>query len=158
MMEFISTSELTLLGVLTLMSIVMITFPKDAKFPLVGAFVLGMIMVIAYTNHRDHLDKEFVIKRFQEGQTIECGLWRGERTLISTNRGWKYLQGTGFIKGDFIHSDHGLCNVMNQQAPKPSSVPYLFALVVELMLVFGLRAAVQKQLKEEEGSDEPDHQ
>lgn len=153
MMQYISTAELVLLGLLTLMSIVMITFPKEIKFPFVGAFILGMIMVIAYTNHRDHLDKEFVVKRFKEGHAIECGLWRGERTLINPKSGWTYLPNTGFIKGDLIHNDPGLCNVMCEEAPKPSTVPYLFALIVELMLVFGLRAAVQKQLNEEDTDD-----
>lgn len=152
MMEFISTSELTLLGVLTLISIVMITFPKDAKFPFVGAFVLGMIMVIAYTNHQGHLDKEFVLKRFSEGHAIECGLWRGEGVLVNPSAGWKYFPRVGFVKGDHIQNDPGVCNVIGEEAPKPSTVPYVFALIVELMLVFGIRAAVQKQLKKEEAS------
>lgn len=157
-MEFMSTGELTFLGILTLMSLIMITFPEEAKFPLAGAFVLSMIMVIAYTTHSIHLDKEFVLKRFNEGQAIECGLLRGERTLINPKSGWRYLQGTGFIKGDHIQNDPTLCNVMGEEAPKPSTVPYVFALIVELILFFGLRAVVQTQLNEEEDNDELDHQ
>lgn len=157
-MEFISTGELILLGVLTLMSIVMITFPKELKFPFVGAFVLGMIMVIAHTNHRDHLDKEFVVKRFSEGHPIECGFWRGESALVNPNAGWKYIPPVGFVKEDHIQNDPGVCKVIGEEAPEPSTVPYLFALIIELILFFALRAAVQNQLKEEEGSDEPDHQ
>ena len=156
MMELMSTGELILLGVLTLMSIVMITFPKEAKFPFVGAFVLSMIMVIAYSTHSIHLDKEFVLKRFQEGRAIECGLWRGECALINPKSGWTYLQGTGFIKGDQIQNDPTLCNVMGEEAPEPSTVPYTFALIVELIFVFGLRTIVQKQLNEEEDNNESD--
>lgn len=158
-MEFMSTGELILLGTLTLMCIIMITFPEEAKFPFVGAFVLGMIMVIAYSTHSIHLDNEFVLKRFNEGQAIECGLWRGERTLINPKSGWRYLQGTGFIKGDHIQNDPTLCNVMGEEAPEPSTVPYVFALIIELILFFGLRAVVQTQLNEEEENDnEPDHE
>ena len=98
-MEFMSTGELTFLGILTLMSLIMITFPEEAKFPLAGAFVLSMIMVIAYTTHSIHLDKEFVLKRFNEGQAIECGLLRGERTLINPKSGWRYLRAQVLSKG-----------------------------------------------------------
>lgn len=152
-MEYISTAELALLGSLTLMSIVMITFSKDVKFPFVGAFILGLIMMIVYVDHRDYLNQAFVLKRFQEGHTIECGLWKGERALINPKSGWTYLQGAGFIKGDLVRNDLGQCNVMGEEAHKPSNVPYAFAWIVELMLVFGLRAAVQKQLNEEDADD-----
>lgn len=157
-MEFMSTGELILLGTLTLMCIIMITFPEEAKFPLVEASVLGMIMMIAYSTHSIHLDKEFVLKRFNEGQAIECGLLRGERTLINPKSGWRYLQGTGFIKGDQIQNDPSLCNVMGEDAPEPSIVPYVFALIVELILFFGLRAVVQTQLNKEEDNNESDHE
>ncbi|MDP3265802.1 MAG: hypothetical protein Q8M39_03125 [Sulfuricurvum sp.] len=157
MMEYISTSELVFLGMLTLISIVMITFPKEAKFPFVGALVLGLIMVIAYIDQGKHHDKEFVLKRFHEGQAIECGLWRGESTLVNPASGWKYFSNVGFIKGDQIQNDPGLCNVMGEEAPKPSITPYIFAFIAELLLFFGLRTAVQKQLDEEEDDNEPDH-
>lgn len=158
MLESIGTGELIFLGILTLMSLIMITFPEEAKFPFVGAFVLSMIMVIAYSTHSNNLDKVFVLKRFQEGHAIECGLWRGERTLINPKSGWRYLQGTGFIKGDQIQNDPTLCNVMGEEAPEPSTIPYAFALIVELILFFGLRTIVQKQLNEEEDNNEPDHE
>lgn len=156
-MEYISTSELILLGALTLMSIVMITFPKDAKFPFVGAFVLSMIMVIVYIDYRNHLDKEFVLKRFHEGHAIECGLWRGESALINPKSGWTYIPNVGFIKDDQIHNDPALCSVIGEEAPKPSIVPYAFAYMVELMLCFGLRSAVQSALKKED-NNELDHE
>lgn len=155
-MEFMSTGELILLGTLTLMSLIMITFPEEAKFPFVGAFVLSMIMVIAYTTHSIHLDKEFVLKRFQESQAIECGLWRGERTLIHSKSGWTYQSNIGFIKEDRIHNDLGWCNVIGEESPEPSTVPYTFALIIELILCFGLRTIVQTQLNEEEDHDESD--
>lgn len=153
MLESISTPELVFLGMLTLISIVMITFPKDAQFPFVGAFILGLIMVIAYTDYRSYLEKEFVLKRFQEGHAIECGLWRGESILVNPIAGWQYSPNTGFIKGDQIQNDPGLCNVMDEKAPKPSTVPYVFAYLVELMLCFGLRSAIQTALKEEDKND-----
>jgi len=155
-MEFMSTGELILLGTLTLMCIIMITFPEEAKFPLVGAFVLSMIMVIAYSTHTNHLDKEFVLRQFHEGHAIECGLFRGESSMVNSNSGWTYQPNIGFIKGDRIQNDLGWCNVIGKKAPEPSTVPYAFALIIELMVFFGLRTAVQKQLNEEEDNHEPE--
>jgi hypothetical protein len=150
MLEAISTSELILLGVLTLISIVMITFPKDARFPLVGTLLLGLITMIIYGSSASNQAKEFVLQRFNEGQSIECGLWRGESALIDSHNGWKHVPNLGFVKGDQINNDLGVCNVIAQQVPEPSVVPYAFALLFELMIVFGLRMPVQKALRDEE--------
>lgn len=148
MLEFISTSELTFLGFLTLVSFMMIIFSKDTKFLIGGTLIISMIMVIAYTHHCNHLDKEFVLKRFDEGKTIECGLFKGERTLIHANSDWTYQPNIGFIKNDRVHNDPSQCNVIDEEAPSPSVIPYLFALMIELMVCFGLRSAVQSALNE----------
>lgn len=149
-MEAISTSELILLGVLTLISIVMISFIKDTRFPFAGTLFLGLIMIIIYDSSASNQAKEFVLQRFNEGQAIECGLWRGESALIDSRNGWKYVPNLGFVKGDQIHNDPGICNVIAQNAPEPSVVPYGFALVFELMLAFGLRKFSQKALRDVE--------
>ncbi|HQS67803.1 MAG TPA: hypothetical protein PLM93_11520 [Sulfuricurvum sp.] len=161
MLEFIETGELTFLGFLTFVGLMMIIFPKDMKVLIGGTFILSMLMVIAYTHHRHHFDKEFILKRFNEGHAIECGLWRGERTLINTKSGWIYQSSIGFIKEDRIHNDLGWCNVIGQKAPEPSVVPYTFALIIELIVCFALRGAVQNVLKKEEekeNTNEPDPQ
>jgi hypothetical protein len=158
MMEAISTSELILLGVLTLIGIVMITFLKDARFPFVGTLLLGLIMVIIYDSSASHQAKAFVLQRFNEGQAIECGLWRGESALINSHNGWKHIPNLGFVKGDQIHNDLGVCNVIAQEAPEPSVVPYGFALLFELMLAFGLRRSIQKELHDEEDNHEPERE
>lgn len=154
MMEAISTSELILLGVLILISIVMISFIKDARFPFAGTLFLGLIMIIIYDSSASNQAKEFVLQRFNEGQAIECGLWRGESALINSHNGWKHVPNLGFVKGDQIHNDLGLCNVIAQKAPEPSVVPYGFALLFELMLAFGLRRSIQKALRDEEDNHE----
>lgn len=160
MLEFIGTGELAFLGFLTFVSLMMIIIPKDAKVYIGGTFIICMLMVIVYTHHRHHLDKEFVLKRFQEGQAIECGLWRGESSMIQSSSGWTYQPNIGFIKDDRIHNNLGYCNVIGQKAPDPSTVPYTFALLIELMVFFGLRSAVQSALKKEEeekeNTNEPD--
>lgn len=153
-MEAISTSELILLGVLTLISIVMITFPKDAIFPFAGALFLGLIMIIIYDSSASNQAKEFVLQRFKEGQAIECGLWRGESALIDSHNGWKHVPNLGFVKGDQIHNDLGVCNVIAQKVPEPSVVAYGFALLFELMIAFGLRMPIQKALCDDEDNHE----
>ncbi|OYZ59357.1 MAG: hypothetical protein B7Y17_05505, partial [Sulfuricurvum sp. 24-42-5] len=60
-----------------------------------------------------------------------------------------------------IHNDLGWCNVIGQKAPEPSVVPYTFALIIELIVCFALRGAVQNVLKKEEekeNTNEPDPQ
>jgi hypothetical protein len=148
MFETTGLSEFILLGVLSLIGIVMIAFPRDIRFPSAGTLVLGMIMVIIYLNHQDHLDKEFVLKRFNEGRAIECGLWRGESTLIDPKSGWKYVKTLGFVKDDQIRSDPGVCSVIGEEASKLSIVPYAFTLLFELMLCFGVRYAFYRGVKE----------
>lgn len=155
-MEAISTSELILLGVLTLISIVMISFIKDARFPFVGTLFLGLIMMIIYDSSASNQAKAFVLQRFNEGQAIECGLWRGESALIDSHNGWKHVPNLGFVKGDQIQNDPGICNVIAQEAPEPSVVLYGFALVFELMIAFGLRRSSQKALRDEEDEHEPE--
>lgn len=139
MMESISTSELILLGVLTLISIVMITFPKDARFPLAETLLLGLIMMIIYDSSASNQAKAFVLKCFNEGQAIECGLWRGESALIDSHNGWKHVPNLGFVKGDQIQNDPGICNVIAQEAPEPSVVLYGFAYMVLLAVSFLFR-------------------
>ncbi|MFA6145575.1 MAG: hypothetical protein WCW84_10425, partial [Sulfurimonas sp.] len=86
----------------------------------------------------------------KEGQTIQCSLWRGEGTLVDPKANWKYVPEIGFVKGDQIHNDPGLCKVIGQEAPEPSVVPYLFVFIFELMLCFGIRFALYATSKEDE--------
>lgn len=157
MLEFIGMGELTFLGFLTFVSLMMIIFPKDIKVIVGGTFIICMIMVIVYTHHRHQLDKEFVLKRFKEGQALECGLFRGESSMIQSSSGWTYQSNIGFIKEDRIFNDLGWCKVIDEEAPEPSVIPYTFALLIELMVFFGLRSAVQSALKKED-KDESNHE
>lgn len=152
----ISTGEFFLLGGLTLIGILMILVPKQGEKTFFGIVVLSAIMTIAYSDHRDHLEKEFVIKRFSQGNLLQCGLWRGESILIDPNNGWRWENEIGFIKNDTVRSDPGLCHVIGEEAPKPFVFSYLAVLLIELALCFTLRSLVQSLWHPEEEEDASD--
>ncbi len=156
MFEYINGWEWLPIVLFTFVGFLMIQLVKDIEMTWLGVIVLTMIMVIAYSTSENNQAKAFVLQRFNEGQAIECGLWRGESALIDSHNGWKYVPNLGFVKGDQIQNDPGICNVIAQEAPEPSVVPYAFALVFELMLVFGLRMPIQKALRDEEDEHEPE--
>jgi len=150
MFEYINGWEWLPIVLFTFAGFLMIQFVKDIEMTWLGVIVLTMIMFIAYGTSANNQAKAFVLQHFNEGQSIECGLWRGESALINSHNGWKHVPNLGFVKGDQIHNDLGVCNVIAQKTPEPSVVPYGFALVFELMLAFGLRMPVQKALRDEE--------
>ncbi len=154
MFEYINGWEWLPIILFTFAGFLMIQFVKDSGMTWLGVIVLGMIMFIAYSVHSNNQAKEFVLQRFNEGHAIECGLWRGESALINSHNGWKHVPALGFVKGDQIHNDLGVCNVIAQEAPEPSVVPYGFALMFELMIAFGLRRSIQKALRDEEDEHE----
>jgi hypothetical protein len=156
MFEYINGWEWLPIVLFTFTGFLMIQFVKDIEMTWLGVIVLTMIMFIAYDTSANNQAKAFVLQRFNEGQAIECGAWRGESTLINPHNGWKYVPHLGFVKGDQIHNDLGVCNVIAQNAPEPSVVPYGFALAFELMIVFGLRMPIQKALSDEEENHEPE--
>lgn len=139
MIEFTGFAELLLLGVLTLIAMAIIVFPDEGSFLFIGPLLLGLILSIPYLNQENLVAQEFVLKRFKEGKSIECGLWRGERTLVNPNAGWNYLPDTGFVKDDQIRSDLGLCGVIGEEAPTPSVGQYALLFMLEFMASFGLR-------------------
>lgn len=139
MFEYINGWEWLPIALFTFIGFLMIQIVKRTDVPFMGVVVLGMIMFIAYSVHSNNQAKEFVLQRFSEGQSIECGLWRGESALIDSHNGWKHVPNLGFVKGDQIHNDPGICNVIAQEAPEPSVVSYGFAYMVLLAVSFLFR-------------------
>lgn len=152
-MEYINGWEWLPLILCTMAGFIMIAFIPRGDMAFFGIIVLIMTIILAYETHNKNLDKEFVLKRFIEGQALECGLWRGESAFVDPKSGWRWDERIGLVKGDQIHNDLGLCAVIGEESPSSSEVPYGFVLIFELMLAFGLRAVFINQLAEQEKND-----
>lgn len=151
MMEYINGWEWLPLIICTMAGFIMVAFIKRGDVAFFGTLMIFMTILLAYETHNNNLNKEFVLKRFTQAQALKCGLWSGQSLLIDSNAGWKFEENIGFIKGDQIHNDLGVCTVIGEESPSPSEVSYGLVLIFELMLAFGLRALLTNQ--EEENHD-----
>jgi hypothetical protein len=144
-----STGEVWLMGVLLLIGVGFILFGKGLEMIFVGIVVLSGITAIAYSNHSNYLDERFTLQHFNEGRALACGMWRGEGVRVDLSQGWVKAKGVGFVKGDVIVNDIGVCRVIDEKTPEPSSVPYWMAFVSTLVILLTLRA-VTLGVKEED--------
>lgn len=150
MMEYINGWEWLPLVLFTIAGFIMVSFSTRGDIAFMGTVMIVMTMLLAHETHSNNLAKEYVQKRFMQGQALKCGLWKGESILVDQKSGWKFEENIGFIKGDHIQNDQGLCTVIGEESPKAPEIPYGFALIFELMLAFGLRAAYTKYVIDEE--------
>jgi hypothetical protein len=152
-MEYINGWEWLPLIICTMAGFIMIAFTRRGDIAFVGTIMIFMTIMLAYEIHNKNLGKEFVLKRFIEGQALECGLWRGESAFVDPKSDWKWDEKIGLVKGDQIHNDLGVCTVIGEESPNPAEIPYIFVLIFELMLAFGLRAVFTNWLTEQEKND-----
>lgn len=148
-----STGEAWLMSVLLLIGCGFILFGKGVEFIFVGMIVLGGIVSIAYTNHSAYLQERFTLQRFHEGRALICGMWRGENVRVDPKTGWNLEEGVGFVKGDVIVNDVGVCRVIGEHTPEPSSVPYAFAYAAMVGVMLGLLALYRVNRKADHESD-----
>ena len=142
------TGEVWLLSVLLLIGAGFILYGRGAEFGFVGMVVIVGVFTIAYTNHTHYLGERFLMEQFHEGRALSCGLWRGESVRVDCLSGWRYEEGTGFVKGDVIINDPGVCRVIEKSFPEPSSVPYwmgLVTLIGVLMTLRGVRVGIEEE-------------
>ncbi|MCL4431785.1 MAG: hypothetical protein M1300_05640 [Epsilonproteobacteria bacterium] len=132
-----STGEVWLMGVLLLVGAGFILFGRGAEFVFVGMVVIGGVSAIAYTNHTQFVGERFLMEQFHEGRALSCGMWKGESARVDRLSGWRYEEGTGFVKGDVIVNDPGACRVIGRSFPEPSSIPYwmIFVTVVGVLMI-----------------------
>lgn len=135
-----NTGEVWLMGVLLLITAGFILFARGIEFVFVGMVVIGGVFTIAYSNHTHYLGERFLMEQFHEGRALSCGMWKGESARVDRFSGWRYEEGTGFVKGDVIINDPGVCRVIGRAFPEPSSVPYWMALVTLIGVLVTLRA------------------
>ncbi len=143
-----STGEVWLLSVLLLIGAGFVLYGRGAEFVFAGIVVIVGVFTIAYTNHTRYLGERFLMEQFHEGRALSCGLWRGESVRVDRLSGWRYEEGTGFVKGDVIINDPGVCRVIEKPFPEPSSVPYwmgLVTLIGVLMTLRGVRVGIEEE-------------
>ena len=150
MFEYINGWEWLPLILFVFAGMLMIALIEEDEMTFAGLIIMVMVFALAYETHSGNLDKAFVLKQFQEGQALKCGGFGGESTLVDPHNGWKYINTIGFIKGDQIRNDPGMCYVIHKIAPQPSIVPYSFAFFTLTFIAFLLRHAVERKEMEED--------
>lgn len=155
----ISTPEMVLLGLLLFIGTAFIALSNDELKLFAGMVVIGSVYSIVYIQHSAYMEKQFVLEQFKQGESLECGLWRGEGVLVDPNNGWRYEESIGFIKGDAIRNDPELCRVISKEAPEPPNLLYWAAFITTVLSVMLLRYALRSNEKliqtDEENDDEP---
>lgn len=136
-------------------------FGRKAELMFVGGVALAGVISIAYANHSHYLEKQFMLKRFNEGKALVCGLWRGESVRVDITKGWIREEEIGFVKGDVIINDIGVCRVIGESSPEPSSIPYWIVFVsmvgVLSMLRFAIMSNREQVVQQEEDHDDADN-
>jgi hypothetical protein len=137
---YTGTAELGIAAVLMLIAVLFILAGKSPEKPFFGTLILGGIVFIQYGNHCSYDAKAYVLKRFNEGAALECGLWRAESVLVDPNNGWRWEQKIGFVKHDQIRNDPKLCRVIGEDAPEPSSALYWLFYISTTVILLTLRS------------------
>lgn len=147
METFLNFSDpFTWLFVLTVtIGVGMIIFGNAGWF-LLGIFILFMNSLIMHDSYQQQSDIRYVYESFEQGKSIECGLWRGQQTIADPAQGWT-LSGGRFISKDTILNDPKLCSVMGEESPQVSAVgPVIFFFVI-----LGISLLARLGMREQEG-------
>lgn len=145
-----STGEMWLLGVLFLIGAGFILFGKGVESILAGIVAIGGVVSIGYMNHTQHQQERMIVRAFNEGRVLECGLFRGQSFKVDSSKGWVREDGVGFVKGDTIINDVGVCRVIGLAPKEPSMVSYWMFFVSVMGILMILRAVIM-------GSGKGDH-
>lgn len=135
-----------------------ILFSKKGELVFAGVISLAGVTGIAYTNHIQYLGDRFLMEQFHEGSALACGMWRGESARVDPSKGWSYEEGVGFVKGDVIINDPGVCSVIDKSFPEPSAAPYWIVMLSVLGMLTLLRfALIRHEEKNPQTDDEKKH-
>lgn len=131
-------------------------FGKKAELIFAGIVALSGVISIAYANYSHYLEKQFTLKRFHEGKALVCGLGLGERVRVDSAKGWVLEEEIGLVKGDVIISSIGVCRVIGESSPEPSTIPYWMVFVSMIGVLSMIRFAIMSN-REEAVVQEEDH-
>lgn len=112
----------------------------------VSVIIIALNTILIHEKLQSQIDKAFVYERFKAGDKIECGLWRGSRTLADPAKGWR-LEDNRFVRDEQILTDASLCEVVNKKGPE---VPWLESVLSMIVLVF-IMALGRFGLREQDG-------
>lgn len=153
-----SSVEVLVLSILLLIAVGFILFVRGPEFVFVGMVVIGGVFSIAYAKHTHDIGERFLMEQYHKGRALECGMWRGESTKVDPLKGWSHEEEVGFVKGDVIINDPGVCSVIGRAFPEPSSVPYWFAFVSVMGILMILRAVIMGSGEEQQEIQQAIHQ
>lgn len=149
-MLFTGTGEAWLISTLLLVGAGFILFGRGAEYVFIGIVVIGGVVSLVYTNHTHYIGEQFLMEQFYQGKALECGMWIGESARVDPLKGWSYEEEVGFVKGDVIINDVGVCSVIGIAFPEPSMVPYWMFFVSVMGMLMILRSVIM-------GSREGEH-
>lgn len=120
----------------------------NAGTAFLGIFILIMNAWILQTNEEKASNIQFVYEQFKQGQSIECGLWRGTRTIADPTKGWLLEKGR-FVKDDTVLNDPSLCSVVGKEFPEI----YGFIPLIFFLCITGLSLLARLGIRAREGRD-----
>lgn len=87
-----------------------------------GMLFIGLLMslfapMIMQDSYHREVEKQFVLERFESGETIECKVYRGEHRRLSLDRGWQ-RENESFVRDEEVFSDPLLCYVIGKEPPQ----------------------------------------
>lgn len=144
------------MGFFLVFGITVLLFAKKAKWIFAGVVTLSGMTFLAYNNHTHYLGERFLMEQFHSGSALECGMWKGQASLVDPSKGWQYHEDIGFYKGDVIINDPGVCAVIGKAFPEPSSVPYVMVFIGVMGILMTLRFALIRSGANEAADKEKD--
>lgn len=106
-------------GFIVFVALFMMAFGRNILLAVIGVVFIVMIAGLGQIQADKAQDQVFILERFKAGEAIECGLLRGNQTLVDLNNGWKLYGKDRFIKEDQIINEIGWCNVPGKEPVSP---------------------------------------
>ncbi|MDD2839168.1 hypothetical protein [Sulfuricurvum sp.] len=139
----LSNPYLWLNGITIIIATAIIIFTDNTQM-LIGVFLLFISASIYQTNLQNASDIRYVYEQFQQGHPIECGLWKGEKTIADPSNGWNLKNGR-FINKDTVLTDPDLCSVIDKESPEISIAEPLILFFTLLSLAFLARIGLRRK-------------
>lgn len=139
-------------GFIILVAFLMMAFGRNILLAVIGVVFIVMIAGLGQVQADKDQYRVFILERFKAGEAIECGLLRGNQTLVDLNNGWKLYGKDRFIKGDQIINEIGWCHVPGKEPVSPIGWHNWFfygAIIIGGILLRFLLRNVRKSLHDE---------
>jgi hypothetical protein len=135
-----------------IIGLLIIVFSRESGTMMLGILISVLAPVLLQEDYHKEAEKQFVLERFDRGDTIECTLYRGEHKRLSMDRGW-YREDENFVRGEDLFSDPLLCKVIGKDTPTPILWLGWIFYTLYLLIAFSGRAWMSDQRKNEEAEN-----